>query len=529
MKKGSRKDSRVDENKTPEGISNIYDEDREEENTDNSARRPISAPTDSEVHLEDINSSRPHPSEFVASSSFSDRSRMARKIVDFEARRDAQGRIAVYRLRPEDGGGRYEVAGINERYHKEEADLLVALIESGRHDEAESYAAEFIANYTDVADRWCRTTAVEFYLRDCVFNRGPGGAAWIVQHAVGVETDRIVGPLTRDAIARAEQDPARLLERLRASRETYERQRRDESSPFWRGLVNRWDNASAFALTFLGTPADTATAGVMAAAVNATGGDAASRILNCEPSQEVEDDWRTDAALEAGILRAAYVPDEVDLREPWWQIGDQGRTGSCVGWATADSVLRWHFVRSGRITQNVPLSTRFIWVAAKETDEFSTRPTTFIEEAGTSLKSALDVARKLGVVTADVLPFDREQLFQGQEASFYARAAQLKIASYINLGTDLSNWRLWLYQNGPILTRLVVDRNFMRAAELKGRLSEYDEASAAGGHAVALVGYTRDGFIVRNSWSPTWGHQGFAFATNAYAQRAFTEAYGVNV
>ncbi|QRM35820.1 C1 family peptidase (plasmid) [Microvirga sp. VF16] len=267
----------------------------------------------------------------------------------------------------------------------------------------------------------------------------------------------------------------------------------------------------------------------MAAAANETGGDAANRILNCEPSQEVERDWRTDAALDAGILRAAYVPDEVDLREQWWQIGDQGRTGSCVGWATADSVLRWHFVRNGRIAQNVLLSTRFVWVAAKETDEFSTRPTTFIEEAGTSLKSALEVARKLGAVTADVLPFDREQLFQGQEASFYTRAAQLKIASYINLGTDLSNWRLWLYQNGPILTRLVVDQNFMRAADLNGLLSEYDEASAAGGHAVALVGYTKDGFIVRNSWSPSWGRQGFALATNSYAQRAFTEAYGVNV
>ena len=167
-------------------------------------------------------------------------------------------------------------------------------------------------------------------------------------------------------------------------------------------------------------------------------------------------------------------------------------------------------------------------MAAKETDEFSNRPTTFIEEAGTSLKAALDVARKLGVVTADVLPFDREQVFWAKEASFYARAAQLKIASYINLGRDLSAWRLWIYQNGPILSRLIVDRNFM-SAETNGVLTEYDELSARGGHAVALIGYNQDGFIVRNSWSTTWGNQGFAFATNAYAQRAFTEAYGVDV
>ena len=34
-----------------------------------------------------------------------------------------------------------------------------------------------------------------------------------------------------------------------------------------------------------------------------------------------------------------------------------------------------------------------------------------------------------------------------------------------------------------------------------------------GGHAFALVGYTQDGFIVQNSWGPTWGTGGFALLT----------------
>jgi len=33
---------------------------------------------------------------------------------------------------------------------------------------------------------------------------------------------------------------------------------------------------------------------------------------------------------------------------------------------------------------------------------------------------------------------------------------------------------------------------------------------AASGHAVALVGYTRDGFVVQNSWGAKWGAKGFA-------------------
>ena len=44
---------------------------------------------------------------------------------------------------------------------------------------------------------------------------------------------------------------------------------------------------------------------------------------------------------------------------------------------------------------------------------------------------------------------------------------------------------------------------------------------------MTLVGYTPEAFIVRNSWGTGWGDRGFAYASLAYAQAAFTEAYGV--
>jgi hypothetical protein len=180
---------------------------------------------------------------------------MARLILDFEARRDTQGRIAVYRLPPGDGGGRYEVAGINERYNAAVCDELVALIRAGRHAEAETRAAEHIAACTDKAATWTHNAGVEFFLRDCMFNRGPGGAAWILQRAVGVATDRDVGPVTLAAAQAAEASARQLIDHLRGAREAYERLRRDETSRFWRGLVNRWDKAHAKALEFMGASA----------------------------------------------------------------------------------------------------------------------------------------------------------------------------------------------------------------------------------------------------------------------------------
>jgi hypothetical protein len=256
-----------------------------------------------------------------------------------------------------------------------------------------------------------------------------------------------------------------------------------------------------------------------------------NRILNCKPSRDTHRDWTFAHARSAGVLTArAALPRTVDLRAPWWKVGDQLATGSCVGWALADSVLRWHFTGAGRLDQKELLSPRFIWMAAKETDQFETQPTTFIETEGTSLKAALDIARKFGAVTDDVLPFRSGKLYQDEAPTFYAVAAKLKIASYFNLGKNPEQWRTWLATAGPILTRLEVDDTWDNALKTKGKLDIYHPATVRGGHAVSLVGYTESGFIVRNSWGTSaWGDKGFGYASNAYAKEAFDEAYGVTL
>ena len=85
-----------------------------------------------------------------------------------------------------------------------------------------------------------------------------------------------------------------------------------------------------------------------------------------------------------------------------------------------------------------------------------------------------------------------------------------------------------IYTGGPILTRLDVDATWNNVGA-NGQLKTYKPATAHGGHAIALVGYTKTHFIVRNSWGTDWADGGFAYATNAYAFAAFTEAYGVTV
>jgi C1A family cysteine protease len=257
------------------------------------------------------------------------------------------------------------------------------------------------------------------------------------------------------------------------------------------------------------------------------------RVCNLVPSRATQTDWQFHHAVAAGALQApAALPASIDLRAAWWDIGDQQDTGSCVGWGSTDGVARYSFVKAKRLAQSVKLSPRFTWMASKETDPSVTRPETMIEEAGTSLKAAVDILRKFGAVPETLLPFHiTTTMYAGDEDTFFATAATRKIASYFNLQRNLPNWRAWLAAHGPILVGLNVDHTWDNATATGGKMDAFQPDTVRGGHAVALVGYRADGrFIVRNSWGTTWGDHGFGYPSEAYINAAFyNESYGVTL
>jgi hypothetical protein len=167
------------------------------------------------------------------------RQKMAQLIIGYEARRDSRGHITVYVATD----GSKEVAGINNTYHPAEFTRILGLISAGQHASAEVAIIDYILAYTAIAATWTTVPGVEFYLRDCVFNRGPKGGARILQRAVSVPDDGAIGPATKAAMAKIETH--NLLTRLRAARESYERDvmKRNEASPVWKGLVNRWNKS----------------------------------------------------------------------------------------------------------------------------------------------------------------------------------------------------------------------------------------------------------------------------------------------
>ena len=173
-------------------------------------------------------------------------------IFNSEARRDANGNVQVYNLPSGDGGGAYEVAGINQKYHPQEAAALKGLVEQGKYKEAEARAKNYIGTYTNSAAKLAANPGVDYALRDAAFNRGQGGANWMAKYAAGIEPNLKMNDSARQQILAAQQrDPQGYLGRLREATERYETDVVGVRSQFIKGLTNRWDDRYQNSLSLL--------------------------------------------------------------------------------------------------------------------------------------------------------------------------------------------------------------------------------------------------------------------------------------
>ena len=167
----------------------------------------------------------------------------AMKTVDFEARKDKQGNVDIYRLPSGDMGGSYEVAGINDRYHPGEARRLAGLPPEQREIEAAKYIRKYTAPIVDKMP-----DEMKAFVQDMAFNRGAGGATKYIQQGlndlgVRVAVDGKLGPKTLQAIQGVQ---PRSLMQAASNAQLQDEYEKAQSNParrkFLQGLENRIRN-----------------------------------------------------------------------------------------------------------------------------------------------------------------------------------------------------------------------------------------------------------------------------------------------
>lgn len=222
-------------------------------------------------------------------------------------------------------------------------------------------------------------------------------------------------------------------------------------------------------------------------------------------------------------------PAAVDLRPKDSPIQNQGQLGSCTGnaWAGAIDfkernapvlVPRLGFwarvaVALGLKRRPTPPAAR-TFTASRLFIYYNERALegTTGSDAGAAVADGARVVATQGVCPEETWPYDVARFTVRPSASAYDLATQHTVAAPAAVDvTDLDEVRTALASGHPIVFGFSVYTSFESLT--KGAATYIPRGRYAGGHAVLAVGYddAKQVIIVRNSWGPEWGEDGYFF------------------
>jgi hypothetical protein len=216
-------------------------------------------------------------------------------------------------------------------------------------------------------------------------------------------------------------------------------------------------------------------------------------------------------------------------------ILDQGLEGACTGFGLACVInyLRWRML--GMPAQLPPVSARMLYDLARRYDEYEGE-----DYEGSSCRGALKGWSRHGVCLEEDWPY-RPGGAVRPRPGWVERAIEQTLGVYYRIDTTaLCDLQAAILQIGAVYasawTHAGWDLAGAAGTPLTGHaclpvIPYHGQRSRSGGHAFALVGFNRDGFVVQNSWGRSWGADGFAVLSYAdwlaHAMDAWTTALGV--
>lgn len=196
-----------------------------------------------------------------------------------------------------------------------------------------------------------------------------------------------------------------------------------------------------------------------------------------------------DFMLETIYPDSVTLPTIWDYRNQMRAVRDQGNEGTCSA-QTSAAMKEWQEYSDVGFKEH--MSPWFVYKLRSNQGQ-----------AGMTPRDTMEILYKIGIVPeADYryltqLPIT-EELKQ--------KATKSKIEGYAQINT-IDSLKKALFANGPCYIAFPVYNpermNFWKP--------DYTGQQMVGGHAVTVVGYLKDSFIIRNSWSSQWGDQGHTY------------------
>lgn len=211
-----------------------------------------------------------------------------------------------------------------------------------------------------------------------------------------------------------------------------------------------------------------------------------------------------------GVAPQPPVPPQVDLRPFCSPVENQLDTSSCTGHAIIGAVeIDENFIRQA--SPGMPFvnySRLFVYYNERlmEGDVG--------EDGGASIRDGIKSLQTYGVCEESYWPFSESNVLLKPSMEAYQAALKHNSVTYESVPQSLDAILHCLaFTNRPIVIGIDIFESFesdaVAATGVVLMPGPYEKC--LGGHAVLIVGYdmASQTFIVRNSWGPDWGDQGF--------------------
>ena len=189
------------------------------------------------------------------------------------------------------------------------------------------------------------------------------------------------------------------------------------------------------------------------------------------------------------------LPDELWPRKKNIHLRDQSQEGSCTGFGLAAVI---DYLNSEEEIRT-PVSARMLYEMAKRHDRWPGQ-----SYSGSSARGAMKGWHKNGVCP------EADWEYESDRSTWLTRARQeaalrFPLGAYYRIMPKRSDMHAALNEVHAVFATAAVHRGWDPDRVQDGRIPYESRWKRDSGHAFAIVGYTKEGFIVQNSWGESWG------------------------
>jgi hypothetical protein len=196
-----------------------------------------------------------------------------------------------------------------------------------------------------------------------------------------------------------------------------------------------------------------------------------------------------DLMLETIYPEPVVLPTKWDMRDQMRSIRDQGTEGTCSA-QTAAALKEWQEFVDIEFKEH--MSPWFVYKLRED-----------ITQEGMYPRNTMDILYKIGIVSEADYPYLSPKPIDSILRSI---ASSYKIQGYAQINT-MDLLKKALFANGPCYIAFPV----YNPQKMDFWKPDFTGQNMLGGHAVTVVGWLKDKFIIRNSWSAQWGDYGYTY------------------